>query len=429
MPQEQRVESEGGNEPKASQRSDADHFRTIQSLRPDLSESEIRQFVHDHFADEGHVYQLTHSDEWHSSWGGWRRRNPNLVPRLSGAKLYNQHLQDVALSHARLGSANFRHSDLYNADLSHAYSRHADFRNARLRKAKLIGGDFECANFNDCDCAEADMRGANLFGVSFFNSNLSEADLRGSNVDGSGFSGANLTRSNLSGLDLRGVGLENCILVGTDLTAANLSGARVYGISAWDVKLDGAIQNNLIVTPHDQPEISVDNLEVAQFMYLILNNKKIRYVIDTITSKIVLILGRFTPDRKVILDAIRDELRKSNYTPVLFDFDKPFNRDITETVSTLAHMARFVIADLSDPKSIPHELAHVAPLLPSVPIMPLIMRPQKEYAMFEHFFGFRHVLKPFRYRDESHLLSALEERVIAPAEKLALRVAGNRTRR
>jgi hypothetical protein len=33
---------------------------------------------------------------------------------------------------------------------------------------------------------------------------------------------------------------------------------------------------------------------------------------------------------------------------VLFGFDKPSNRDITESVSTLAHMARFVIANIVD---------------------------------------------------------------------------------
>jgi hypothetical protein len=129
------------------------------------------------------------------------------------------------------------------------------------------------------------------------------------------------------------------------------------------------------------------------------------------------------------LDAIRDELRKLDFLPVLFDFEKPSNRDITETVSTLAHMARFVIADLTDPKSIPHELAQVIPLLPSVPFMPVIMKPQSEYSMFEHFFGFKHVLKPFRYRDERHLLASLSTKVIAPAEALAKRVAGKRIRR
>jgi hypothetical protein len=57
-------------------------------------------------------------------------------------------------------------------------------------------------------------------------------------------------------------------------------------------------------------------------MYLLLHNEKIRDVIDTITSKVVLILGRFTAERKAVLDALRDELRNHNYLAVLFDFDK-----------------------------------------------------------------------------------------------------------
>ena len=35
-----------------------------------------------------------------------------------------------------------------------------------------------------------------------------------------------------------------------------------------------------------------------------LHNQKIRDVIDTITSKAVLILGRFTDERKAVLDAL-----------------------------------------------------------------------------------------------------------------------------
>ena len=61
----------------------------------------------------------------------------------------------------------------------------------------------------------------------------------------------------------------------------------------------------------------------------------------------VLILGRFTDERKAVLDALREELRRRDYTPVLFDFEKPRSRSTLETVSTLAHMARFVIADLN----------------------------------------------------------------------------------
>jgi len=35
---------------------------------------------------------------------------------------------------------------------------------------------------------------------------------------------------------------------------------------------------NLVITPEDEPEITVDNIEVAQFIYALLHNQKIRDV-------------------------------------------------------------------------------------------------------------------------------------------------------
>ena len=145
-----------------------------------------------------------------------------------------------------------------------------------------------------------------------------------------------------------------------DLPGADLTGCYIYGVSAWNLKLERTKQQNLVIT-HGKPEITVDNIEVAQFLYLLLHNQKIRGVIDTITSKTVLILGRFTDKRKAVLDALREELRKHDYIPILFDFDVPATRDITQTVSLLARMARFIIADLTDPSSIPKELEAIVP--------------------------------------------------------------------
>jgi hypothetical protein len=91
-----------------------------------------------------------------------------------------------------------------------------------------------------------------------------------------------------------------------ELTGADLTGCHVYGVSAWGLKLDGTTQQkNLVITNWGEPEITVDNIEVAQFIYLMLHNQKIRDVIDTITSKAVLILGHFTAERKAVLDALR----------------------------------------------------------------------------------------------------------------------------
>ena len=140
-------------------------------------------------------------------------------------------------------------------------------------------------------------------------------------------------------------------------------------------------------------------------------------MIDTITSKVVLILGRFTPERKKILDALRVELRRRNYLPVLFDFSKPKSRDSTETISTLAHLTRFIIADITDAKSIPQELQAIVPNLPSVPVQPLLLASEKEYGMFDHFEQYPWVLKPYRYRNVGALLLNLNKKVISPAER------------
>src|SRR2546421_5560953 len=296
-------------------------------------------------------------------WNKWREEHSDIQPDLSDANLYQ---------------ANLYQANLYQANLSKANLHEANFYQANLHEA-----------------------------------NLSEASL--------GY--AHLTYANLSKADLSKADLRRSSLVDTNLSYATLTNCSVYGISVWNVQTEGAIQDDLVITRRDEPIITVDNLDLAQFIYLLLNNKKIRDVIDTITSKVVLILGRFTPDRKQILDAIKNELRKRNYSPILFDFDKPASRDITETVSTLAHLARFVIADITEAKSIPQELMIIVPNLPSVPVQPLILESQLEYGMFEHFTRFPWVLPLHRYTDLASLYLSLEENVINHAEQKAKELA------
>jgi hypothetical protein len=148
----------------------------------------------------------------------------------------------------------------------------------------------------------------------------------------------------------------------------------------------------------------------------VIHNQKLRKVIDVVTSKAVLILGRFTEERKAVLDALREELRKRDYVPILFDFDKPASQDLTATVSTLAHLARFIIADLSDPSSIPYELATVVPTTP-VPVQPTLLSGSSEFAMFQDLRRRHHwVLTTHCYDSQMQLIADLGEKVIGPAE-------------
>ena len=289
---------------------------------------------------------------------------------------------------------------------------------AKLSGANLVWITLRTLNLSEADFTKADLQYANLMRANLSYTNLSQANLSGANL-----MGANLSHANLSGAKLIGANLSN-----TNLDDANLVGAFVYATSAWNVNLEKTIQSNLIITGPDEPFITVDNLEVAQFIYLLLNNEKIRDVIDSITSKVVLILGRFTPERKIILDAIKDELRNRNYTPVLFDFEKPASRDFTETVRTLAHLSRFIIADLTDPSSIPQELQSIVPDL-EVPVQPLLLEAKREYSMFVDFRKHDWVLPTYLYKDRESLIASLQDEIIEPAEKKARELAIEKSKR
>ena len=116
--------------------------------------------------------------------------------------------------------------------------------------------------------------------------------------------GADLNRANLTSADLTCADLSRTNLVETDFTLATITGCRTYGASPWNVTLVGTVQDNLVITKEGEPVVTVDDLEVGQFIYLILNNTKIRNAIDTICRKGVRILGRFTA-RKHVLEAIK----------------------------------------------------------------------------------------------------------------------------
>jgi uncharacterized protein YjbI with pentapeptide repeats len=374
-------------------------------------------------AHEQHLAILRQGSD---AWNAWRwqqihdalfREPADLTGAdIAGAKLSGAQLSGDDLSNANLTGADLTRSDLTGAkllcaDLSKAVLFRANLFEARLAGAKFSGAHLSEALFARADLTKADLTGADLTWANFSGANMSRANLTGANLHG-----ANLSKANLSKAILFKTKLTRAQLVRTNLTGADISACRVYGVSAWELKLSGAKQKDLVITPDFEPEITVDNLEVAQFIYILLNNERVRHVIDTITSKVVLILGRFTEERKAVLDALREELRKRDYMPVLFDFDKPGSRSTVETVSTLAHMARFVIADLTDAKSVLQELQAVVPTNPSVPVQPLILATQDEPGMFDFLRLFPWVLEPYRYPDPMGLLAALTDRVIAPAE-------------
>ncbi|MBD2358882.1 pentapeptide repeat-containing protein [Tolypothrix sp. FACHB-123] len=333
-------------------------------------------------------------------WNNWRSNNSNLNINLSRVNLSSLNLNFKNLSGIDFSETNFRKAQLTLANLSNTNLRGADFYESKLDGSNLTGAYICGANLGNTDLAET---------------NFTKADLCGASLNAAHIYRANFYEANLAQVDLMGARV-----VETNIEKANIDDCKIYGISVWNLKGNPRSQSNLIITRPDEPTVTVDNLKLAQFIYLLINNKEIRDVIDTVAKKAVLILGRFTPERLEILQAIRNKLRELGYVPIIFDFTKPDSHDFIETVSTLAHISKFVIADFTEPKIVLEEVPHIARTV-SVPIQPLCMKGIENIAVTPGNLRVNHrsILDDFYYEDIEHLMQNFEQKVLYPAESMA----------
>jgi len=433
-------------------------------------------------------------------WNVWRKEHPEMrEPHLSGIDLSGESLTDVDLSGADLNDVTLESADLRGATLENARLARSDLSRADLRKVVLrhaylasanlsdsiLGGDLSFVEFKDARLENANLSGAwlpganlmfarltgaNLSHTYFASANFSRANLTNANfsdADGSGADGwtssANLSYANLSGACFTNANLFGCNLFGSDLSNADLSKAnlqqatlvnaivtnarftecKVHGISVWNLHGEPDRQDNLHISREDQPYyepiITVDNLEVAQFIYMLITYKKLRDVIQAITSKVVLILGRFTEERLVVLKALQEALRqykdkdgKAKYLPVMFDFDlDKASKDLLETVQTIAGMSRFILADISAVKGVPLELGTVAPYL-EVPIKLIfdLSSGEKPVEMLGSLTKYDWFMEDVcGYRSIKQLCAAIEEEIINPAEQMVEELQRKKERR
>jgi uncharacterized protein YjbI with pentapeptide repeats len=397
------------------------------------------------------------------SWNRWRREHAETQPQLSEADLTGvYHLDGADLSGADLSAANLSGADLKSADLTRAALSGANLMGADLRRANFIEADLRRGNLSralldGADLFNADLRGADLSRADLSRANLSRADLgqaklieadltrvsltwaklmgadlRQAKLMGAGLFKADLRQAKLMGAGLRDADLSQADFGWADLSEADLTGARlveanfenaclngcrIYGISAWNMRLNQETkQADLIITQPDEATVKVDDIQVAQFIYLLLKYENFRNVLNSVTKRGVLILGRFGGGGLEVLHALGESLRQSNYLPMIFDFARPENRTYTETVRTLAGLARFVVVDLSGP-SVPQELYATVPHL-KIPFVPILEKGRQPYPMFVDLLEYEWVLKPIVEFDSiSTLIKELPDKIVSPAEK------------
>ena len=270
--------------------------------------------------------------------------------------------------------------------------------------------DLHMASLMNRDLQGADLHAANLEWADLLSSNLSGADLRGANLHG-----VDARESKFINAQLQGANLHGAMLIDSDFSGADLTGCSVYGVSAWNVQLGGTVQQSLVITRPTEPKITVDDLQVAQFIYLLLNHANLRTVLNSMAERAVLILGRFGGGGLKVLYAVAESLREEGYLPIIFDFERRKSSNYTETVKTLAGLSRFVVADLSGP-SVPQELYAVVPHF-KLPFVVILERGRRPYSMYRDILEYDWVIKPVvRFSSAKDLKGLVAKKIIAPAE-------------
>jgi len=368
---------------------------------------------------------------------------------LSGAKLAEACLGGAKLTRARAQGADFSRGVLSNADLTEAdlteallcqtELHHTVLRNANLRKAQFLDASCKFSDFgsaklhaasffrstlNQCDFAEAEMPEASFIESTCLRSSFFFVKAHGARFADASLIGAAFIGADLTGARLQRSNLEGALLIRTDLRGADLSFARTYGASVWEIITDEkTVQNRLPVTPldvEDEPSIFVDDIEVANFMHMLRDHKKLGKVINALTGRLVLLLGPFKDGGLERLRAVASQLNaqgpfsSQEYWPVIFDFDRPADRNLEEAAKVLVGLSKFVIADLGGP-SVPHELAVYVRSF-RVPFVPIIQEGKTPYALFESFEDEANMLPLVPYKDTDDLLKKVQSSILVPAE-------------
>jgi uncharacterized protein YjbI with pentapeptide repeats len=353
-------------------------------------------------------------DQGVEAWNSWRRSNPTIQPNLSG----------IDLSYKNFLGANFSGVNFYKTILSGSCLIAADLSESELEKATLLDSNLQGANLDNAILYKAECSHSDFSKASFHSANLKQANLSQAIFCNANLINADLFDSNLSNADLSGANLTGVRLIEANVQDCILQSCRVYGVSVWRIKGIPKNQQDLIITSESEIEIRVDDLEVAQFVYLLISNSKIRNVIDTVAKKGVLILGRFTEERLNVLNLVRNKLRDLGYLPILFDFTKPDSRSFIETVSMVAHLSRFIIADFTEPRAVLEELSLIMQRL-SIPLQPLVKMgtgglPSTYYNLKANYHD--RILEPYCYDNMDNLFKDFQEKIIVPAEMKAVEI-------
>ena len=321
-----------------------------------------------------------------AAWNKWQEEN-KFPPHFARPSWYECR-DERGMQIKGRNELDFSGIHLTNASVHLAFAEGLNMRNAEVVGCHFEEGDFSRADFSN---------------TTFVNTKFNKTILTDAVFEGATFINCNLNRVNLVNADFRLKEIRETV---------------VYGISAWDLKTDPAMKQSRLVIEKSYELYSdliasgkipmmVDDIEMAQFVYYLSSHKNMRNMINILNSKGVLLLGKFKDGGLERLYSLMDWFKARNYTPMLFDFERPNSLDYTETVITMAGLAKFIVADLSG-GSVPQELYAT---LSSFQKPVIVYSDQPAYSMFKDIKRKNRFSFEIVFSDEKDLYAKMEHSV------------------
>lgn len=271
---------------KGEQNPDRIHFPKIASLL-NLSFEEFIEFIEQPTSkiedldienktltyNKRHLSMLTKGVR---AWNNWRKKNPDVIPQLSGIHLRKgefDNLDGYNLDHANLAGfrgvfISMQYASLIEANMEKAEFRGGSFIGSNFSRANLKKIDILCTRFN-----RAVFKGTNLCKASILDSNFKEVSFEKACMkqivfEKADLSGAILKQADLESAKFTKVQLREANLNKASLKKAFLDTCSIYGSTFLGTNLEDIITEKVFISPQGFEGITVQDLALTQFACL-----------------------------------------------------------------------------------------------------------------------------------------------------------------
>lgn len=326
-----------------------------------------------------------------SIWDNWKNTQANFSP------FYGVNFNDII------------NGPIYKYDFSGL-----QFDNCHFMDLQFVGCNFERSIFKNCQ-----IKGSKS---SFRNSILKHASFNQVTFSEVGFSGSILTNCIFKHCILEKLDLYGASLINSEFYDSSIIDCDIFGANIWSIKTENTVQRDLKMpykeqkNDSDKEQITIDDIELGNIVYLLAVNSNFTKFIDQSKSSFVLVLGRFG-ENITRLNSIKKKLREEKFSPIVFDFKSPNTLDLIEVIILLSLLSKFIIVDLSEPRSVPAELQSILSTL-MIPVVPILYKRSTVYGTYSFTNRYKWVLPVLVFDDIKDVLSIFRKAIIDPANKV-----------